>query len=98
MLVCVIGGKLSEGINFSDDLARTVIVCGLPYPSTQSMAMQQKMTFYDARGPPQFKGRDYYENLCMRTLNQAVGRALRHANDYAMIVLVDYRFCTSRQI
>ena len=36
ILVCVIGGKLSEGINFSDDLARTVLVCGLPYPSTQS--------------------------------------------------------------
>ena len=53
------------------------------------------MAFYDERGPPSFKGRDYYENLCMRTLNQAVGRALRHANDYAMILLVDQRFNTS---
>ena len=98
MLVCVIGGKLSEGINFSDELARTVLVCGLPYPSTQSTSMREKMVFYDLRGPDSFKGRDYYENLCMRTLNQAVGRALRHANDFATILLLDARFNTSEQI
>lgn len=37
MLVCVIGGKLSEGINFTDDLARSVVVFGLPYPSNKSI-------------------------------------------------------------
>ena len=31
LLLCVIGGRLSEGINFSDDLARTLIIAGLPY-------------------------------------------------------------------
>jgi len=52
------------------------------------------MKFYDEYGPEDFKGRHYYENLCMRTVNQAIGRALRHAKDYACIVLVDSRLLT----
>ena len=59
------------------------------------MAIQEKMRYYDnikkSEGKIEFDGRHYYENLCMRTLNQAVGRALRHAKDYACIVIVDPR-------
>ena len=35
-IACVMGGKLSEGINFNDDLARGVIIIGLPYPNVYS--------------------------------------------------------------
>ena len=91
MLFCVIGGRLSEGINFSDELARTVIVCGLPYANSQAVEIQEKMKYFDrlTNTDPTFRGNDYYENLCMKTLNQAIGRAIRHINDYATIILVD---------
>jgi len=106
LLLCVIGGKMSEGINFADDMARCVIVVGLPYPDMGDPQLKEKMKILDAvsksersgsKGPG-IGGRAYYHNVCMRAVNQSIGRAIRHSKDYAAIVLIDVRYKSDRRV
>lgn len=90
VLVCVMGGKLSEGINFKDDLARTVVVAGLPYATPHDPELVARMAFFDALRPG--GGREYYENLCMKAVNQSIGRVIRHAGDHGVVLLADERY------
>jgi chromosome transmission fidelity protein 1 len=96
MLFCVMGGKLSEGINFSDDLARCVVVIGMPYPDGRDQVLQEKLKFADLVEGDAQAGKRLYEAMCMRTVNQCIGRAIRHVNDYATIVLLDRRYSQQR--
>ncbi|KAA0170321.1 hypothetical protein FNF28_01549 [Cafeteria roenbergensis] len=95
VMFAVMGGKLSEGLNFSDGLARTVVVAGLPYANAADPELQERMARADARHGAG-AGRRLYESLCMQAVNQAIGRAVRHKGDWAATVLADARFGTDR--
>lgn len=90
-LFSVVGGKLSEGINFQDDLARGIIMIGLPYPNIMSGELIAKRKYIETKANPA-KANEYVENLCMRAVNQSIGRSIRHIKDYAMIYLIDQRY------
>ena len=104
LLLSVIGGKLSEGINFSDALGRGVVVVGLPFPNIQSAEWKAKLEYIEqstttrtgSRDEGKAVARDFYENACMRAVNQSIGRAIRHGGDYASILLLDRRYRTPR--
>jgi chromosome transmission fidelity protein 1 len=112
LMLSVVGGKLSEGINFSDKLGRAVIAVGLPFPNANGAEWKAKMQHMeqvryrqsrqqgnneaDCKAAAKAAGREFYENACMRAVNQSIGRAIRHKNDYAAILMVDRRFATDR--
>lgn len=91
LLLSVVGAKLSEGLNFADDLGRGVIVVGLPYPYCNSPEIQERMSYLDKTLGPG-SGGEYYENLCMKAVNQCIGRSVRHIRDYACVYLLDERY------
>eukprot|EP00730_Choanoeca_flexa_P017388 TRINITY_DN8368_c0_g1_i3.p1 TRINITY_DN8368_c0_g1~~TRINITY_DN8368_c0_g1_i3.p1 ORF type:complete len:858 (+),score=172.32 TRINITY_DN8368_c0_g1_i3:387-2960(+) len=101
LILCVVGGKLSEGINFKDRLGRCVVMFGLPFPNLHSPELKEKMAYLKQnqqegkKGQPD-KGQEYYYNLCMKAVNQSIGRAIRHQHDYAAILLVDVRYSEAR--
>jgi len=112
LMLAVVGGKLSEGINFSNRLGRVVICVGLPYPNIKSAEWLAKVEYIErmkytkckeegsseavCKSKAQMAGREYADNTTMRAVNQSIGRAIRHRNDYAAIFLVDKRYATPR--
>ncbi|KAI0753454.1 DNA repair helicase [Daedaleopsis nitida] len=109
LLFAVVGAKLSEGLNFTDDLARAVIIVGLPFANRSSPELKERMDYVTRleqrrvaageRTPgstAKNAGVELYENMCMNAVNQSIGRAIRHREDWAGLILVDSRYASQR--
>uniref|UniRef100_D8PZM3 ATP-dependent DNA helicase CHL1 n=1 Tax=Schizophyllum commune (strain H4-8 / FGSC 9210) TaxID=578458 RepID=D8PZM3_SCHCM len=105
LLFAVIGAKLSEGLNFADDLARSVVIVGMPYANLGSAELKERMAYVKRleerriREGKQVREKgakdaaaELYENMCMNAVNQSIGRAIRHQGDWAALVLLDRRY------
>lgn len=91
MLLAVVGGKLSEGLNFSDELARLVVLVGIPFPNLASPELRERMKYVsklaakNGKSPAEAKnaGNELYENLAMRAVNQSIGElSFTHIDDF----------------
>lgn len=96
-LFAVCRGKVSEGIDFSDSMARGVLIVGIPYPPLKDPKIVLKREFisYNTNG---CTGDEWYVLQAIRAVNQSIGRVIRHRNDYGAVILLDERFSTTKSI
>ncbi|XP_068066769.1 Fanconi anemia group J protein isoform X4 [Anomalospiza imberbis] len=94
LLIAVCRGKVSEGLDFCDENARAVVTIGIPFPNTKDLQVELKRKYNDQHKSTRglLSGSQWYEIQAYRALNQALGRCIRHRNDWGALILVDDRF------
>lgn len=106
LFLAVSRGKISEGIDFADYAARAVIIVGVPFPAAMDSKVQLKKAHNDAlkrmlggangAGDQLISGSQWYALQAYRSVNQALGRAIRHRYDYGAVFLVDERYADAK--
>ncbi|RCV12847.1 hypothetical protein SETIT_2G300600v2 [Setaria italica] len=99
-LLAVCRGKVSEGIDFSDDNARVVVIVGIPFPNINDVQVKLKKRYNDSYKSSKYllSGSEWYCHQAFRALNQAAGRCIRHKSDYGGIILIDERYQEDRNL
>uniref|UniRef100_UPI00358E39C6 Fanconi anemia group J protein homolog n=1 Tax=Myxine glutinosa TaxID=7769 RepID=UPI00358E39C6 len=93
LLLGVCRGKVCEGLDFTDERARAVVTVGIPFPSFKDHQVELKRRYNDQRVKRGLlSGSHWYDIQAYRALNQALGRCIRHKNDWGSLLLVDERF------
>ncbi|KNH07507.1 helicase-like protein [Perkinsela sp. CCAP 1560/4] len=90
VLLAVFRGKASEGIDFKDNMARLIVSIGVPYKSKAENRTIVKQKFNAETAS--LSGSSWYTTDAVTAVNQAIGRCIRHQNDYGALLLIDERW------
>ncbi|KAG0425268.1 hypothetical protein HPB47_027567 [Ixodes persulcatus] len=83
ILMAVCRGRMSEGMDFADQYARAAIIVGFPLPPCFDPRVQLKKQYLDeSASKSTFSGNDWYLLQATRAVNQAIGRVIRHQDDF----------------
>ncbi|MEA3559654.1 MAG: ATP-dependent DNA helicase [Candidatus Thermoplasmatota archaeon] len=97
LLLGVMGGSLSEGVDYKDNLLSGVLVVGLPL-APPSLEVQALRHYFRNKFGFQL-GDDYsYNYPAMNKILQAAGRSIRSETDRAVVVLMEDRLKQARYL
>ncbi|HEC75678.1 MAG TPA: ATP-dependent DNA helicase [Thermoplasmatales archaeon] len=88
IFLSVMGGRLSEGIDFPSEQLEIVIIVGIPYPppSAKQYALQK---YYDKKFGDGWKYA--MEAQAIRKIMQSIGRLIRREDDRGVAIIMDKR-------
>ncbi|XP_033112136.1 Fanconi anemia group J protein homolog [Anneissia japonica] len=94
VFLAVCRGKVSEGMDFTDNNARAVLTVGIPFPHFKDKQVELKRQYNDKYSAEKglLTGSAWYEIQAYRAINQALGRCIRHRLDWGALILVDERY------
>ncbi|AEH61807.1 DEAD_2 domain protein [Methanosalsum zhilinae DSM 4017] len=93
VLISYLWGTLSEGIDYRDERARTVVIVGVGYPGLDDRMRAVESAYDHAFGYG--SGWEYAVQIpTIRKIRQAMGRVVRSPSDYGARILLDGRFLT----
>lgn len=95
IFMAVLRGKVSEGLDFKDKNGRAVIIIGLPFPPYMDPRVVLKKEYLDKNRTKENKlagSQEWYNTEATKAVNQAIGRVIRHKDDFGAILLCDQRF------
>lgn len=88
VLLAVIGGRISEGLDFPEEELEVAVIVGIPYPrpTAKHRALEH---YYEVKFG---KGWDYTVHApTTRKLLQSIGRLIRNENDKGFAIILDNR-------
>ncbi len=95
ILLGVLGGSMSEGVDYAENLLSSIIVVGLPL-APPTLEVKTLRGYYSKKFGKK-RGEEYgYLFPAMNKVRQAIGRCIRSETDRAVVVLMDERFAQQR--
>ncbi|MDQ1281342.1 MAG: helicase [Thermoproteota archaeon] len=90
VLCGVFRGRNAEGSNFPYEEARGVVLIGIPYADYSDPVVKAQIEYYNKK--KEGLGEKWYIMDAFRAANQAIGRGIRHRDDWCNFILMDHRY------
>ena len=96
VLCGVFRGRNAEGSNFPYEEARGIFLVGVPYADYSDPVVKAQIGYYNKKG--RSLGEKWYVMDAFRAANQAMGRGIRHRDDWCNFILMDHRYQTHQTL
>lgn len=96
VLFGVFRGRNAEGSNFPYEEARGVVLIGVPYADYSDPVVKAQIRYFNNK--KENLGRKWYIMDAFKAANQAMGRGIRHRDDWCNFILMDQRYRDYQQL